>query len=101
MDNKQDYMQQALQARQQASGKAPGVHQLRKNGRVLATTAFACIGGFLYGYNQGVFSGLLTMPAFADRMGPIFDSPTVKGWLTSILELGAWFGGLYSGFVAK
>lgn len=24
-----------------------------------------------------------------------------KGWLTSILELGAWFGTLFSGFVAE
>jgi MFS family permease len=29
------------------------------------------------------------------------DNPTQKGWLTAILELGAWFGALFSGFVAE
>lgn len=28
-------------------------------------------------------------------------NPTQKGWLTAILELGAWFGALLSGFVAE
>lgn len=28
-------------------------------------------------------------------------NPTQKGWLTSILELGAWIGALLSGFVAE
>ena len=27
--------------------------------------------------------------------------PTLKGWLTSILELGAWFGTLCAGFIAE
>jgi len=29
------------------------------------------------------------------------DNPTQKGWLTAILELGAWFGAVMSGFVAE
>lgn len=29
------------------------------------------------------------------------DDPTQKGWLTAILELGAWFGAVMSGFVAE
>lgn len=29
------------------------------------------------------------------------DNSTKMGWLTSILELGAWFGTLYSGFLAE
>lgn len=29
------------------------------------------------------------------------DNPTQKGWLTAILELGAWFGAVLSGFVAE
>lgn len=62
---------------------------------------FACIGGLLYGYNQGVFSGLLTMTSFGDHMGEYVTNSTKKGWLTSILELGAWTGTLYSGFLAE
>lgn len=29
------------------------------------------------------------------------DNPTQKGWLTAILELGAWLGAILSGFVAE
>ena len=34
-------------------------------------------------------------------MGPWVDDQTKKGWLTSIFELGAWVGCLYSGFIAE
>ena len=34
-------------------------------------------------------------------MGVYVTDQTKKGWLTSILELGAWFGTLYSGFLAE
>jgi MFS family permease len=45
------------------------------------------------------------MPSFQRHMGN-YDSnnpadQTRKGWLTSILELGAWFGTLLSGFLAE
>lgn len=41
------------------------------------------------------------MPAFGDHMGEYVVDQTKKGWLTSILELGAWVGTLYSGFLAE
>lgn len=34
-------------------------------------------------------------------MGVYTSDQTKKGWLTSILELGAWVGCLYSGFLAE
>lgn len=34
-------------------------------------------------------------------MGDHITNQTKKGWLTSILELGAWFGTLVSGFIAE
>ena len=34
-------------------------------------------------------------------MGTWVTDQTKKGWLTSIFELGAWFGCLYSGFFAE
>jgi MFS family permease len=82
-----------------------GPAALLKNGRVFLIAMFACIGGLLYGYNQGVFSGVLTMPSFQSHMGD-YDSTLAadqsrKGWLTSILELGAWIGTLLSGFLAE
>ena len=62
-----------------------GPAALVKNIRVFGIAAFACIGnclipdeqdtnltvigGLLYGYNQGVFSGVLTMPNFGYHMG--------------------------------
>lgn len=80
---------------------ATGPMGLIKNIRVFGICLFACLGGLLYGYNQGIFSGVLTMTSFGDYMGGYVNDPTQKGWLTSILELGAWFGTLFSGFLAE
>ncbi|KAK5945521.1 hypothetical protein PMZ80_002726 [Knufia obscura] len=91
----------ALQHRLELAGKRSGFALLFANARVFGITCFACIGGLLYGYNQGVFSGILTMPAFERHMGEYVANQTKKGWLTSILELGAWTGTLYSGFLAE
>ncbi|KAL7893360.1 general substrate transporter [Trichoderma sp. SZMC 28014] len=95
----------ALNRRQALMGNS-GARALVKNFRVFSLAAFACIGGVLYGYNQGMFSGVLAMPSFKQHMGA-YDpldanaSQTKKGWLTAILELGAWFGTLFSGFMAE
>lgn len=48
----------ALQRRLALVGK-PGPKAILRNFRVFGITSFACIGGLLYGYNQGVFSGVL------------------------------------------
>ncbi|KAJ2902814.1 hypothetical protein MKZ38_000095 [Zalerion maritima] len=95
----------ALQRRQGLMG-ASGPSALVKNFKVFRIAAFACIGGVLYGYNQGMFSGVLAMPSFKEHMAeydPFDDDAdqTKKGWLTAILELGAWVGTLLSGFFAE
>jgi MFS family permease len=41
------------------------------------------------------------MSNFKQHMGVYITDGTKKGWLTSILELGAWTGTLYSGFLAE
>ncbi|KAK0104311.1 hypothetical protein ONS96_005397 [Cadophora gregata f. sp. sojae] len=91
--------------RRQALMGSSGPAALIKNSRVFMIAMFACIGGLLYGYNQGVFSGILVMSAFKKHMGVYAsDLPqhqSKKGWLTSILELGAWLGALLSGFMAE
>ncbi|KAK4636496.1 putative quinate permease [Fulvia fulva] len=92
--------QAALQRRQALQGRA-GPAALVRNARVFGIACFACLGGLLYGYNQGVFSGVLTMTSFNDHMGVWTRDQTKKGWLTAILELGAWVGCLYSGFLAE
>ncbi|KAK3346626.1 putative hexose transport-related protein [Lasiosphaeria hispida] len=95
----------ALHKRQALMGKS-GPSALIKNFKVFSIACFACIGGVLYGYNQGMFSGVLAMPSFQKHMGeydpldPQADQ-TKKGWLTAILELGAWIGTLLSGFLAE
>ena len=57
----------AALTRRQALMGASGARALLKNFRVFSIAAFACIGGVLYGYNQGMFSGVLAMPAFQQR----------------------------------
>jgi len=90
----------ALQ-RRLALTRPTGPAALVANIRVFGIAAFACLGGLLYGYNQGVFSGVLTMNNFGQHMGEYVVDSTKKGWLTSILELGAWFGALFAGFIAE
>ncbi|KAF2110347.1 general substrate transporter [Lophiotrema nucula] len=98
----------AAAARRQALSTKAGPMALLKNLRVFGIACFACLGGLLYGYNQGVFSGVLTMTSFKEHMGNyIEDEATLtwnsskQGWLVSILELGAWLGTMYSGFLAE
>lgn len=91
----------ALQRRLELTRTQGGPAALVQNVRVFLIALFACIGGLLYGYNQGVFSGVLTMTSFNAHMGVYTSDQTKKGWLTSILELGAWTGTLYSGFLAE
>ncbi|KAH7110903.1 general substrate transporter [Dendryphion nanum] len=91
---------EALKRRQALMG-ASGARALVRNWKVFRIAAFACIGGVLYGYNQGMFSGILAMPSFGQHTDGYIENPTQKGWLTSILELGAWFGALNSGFIAE
>jgi len=40
------------------------------------------------------------MSSFNHRMVPAVDHPGTKGWLVAILELGAWFGVLMTGYFA-
>jgi len=90
----------ALKRRQALMGQS-GPRALVKNRKVFSIALFACLGGVLYGYNQGMFSGILAMPSFGKQTDGYIDNPSQKGWLTAILELGAWFGAVMSGFLAE
>jgi hypothetical protein len=57
----------AALARRQALTGASGPRALVTNFKVFTIALFACLGGFVYGYNQGVFSGILTMTSFGNR----------------------------------
>lgn len=56
----------ALERREAMMG-ASGPRAILKNFKVFRVALFACIGGILYGYNQGMFSGVLAMPSFQRR----------------------------------
>ncbi|KAH8831501.1 general substrate transporter [Flagelloscypha sp. PMI_526] len=88
----------ALQRRKElgASVKS-GAAGLIQNRQVFAITVFASLGGLLYGYNQGVFSSVLAMYSFKQRMASDVLDPDKQGWMVAILELGAWFGALCTG----
>ncbi|KAL0954486.1 hypothetical protein HGRIS_003454 [Hohenbuehelia grisea] len=95
-DTSVSYAAERRKALAGASGWAGLVH----NRRVLAISIFASLGGLLYGYNQGVFSGVLGMESFNQRMSSATSQSGTKGWLVAILELGAWFGVLVTGYLA-
>ena len=88
-------------ARRTALSGPSGPRGLIENGRVFGIACFACLGGLLYGYNQGVFSGVLAMHSFGTHMGDAVTNASKKGWLTAIFELGAWSGTLYSPIIAE
>ncbi|KAK9759832.1 hypothetical protein K7432_016737, partial [Basidiobolus ranarum] len=54
---------------------------------VYVASAAAAIGGFLFGYDTGVISGVLVMDRFKDRFG-YADKPALEGFITSSLTLG-------------
>lgn len=65
----------ALNRRKALMGDS-GPMALVQNFRVFGIACFACIGGLLYGYNQGVFSGVLTMNNFMDRKHQVYPLTT-------------------------
>ncbi|KAK2772486.1 MFS sugar transporter [Colletotrichum kahawae] len=73
---------------------------LRENPYVFGLSAFASLGGLLFGYDQGVVSGVMTMESFAATFPRIAIDSTFKGWFVSTLLLFAWFGSLVNGPVA-
>ncbi|KAL8934645.1 MAG: hypothetical protein Q9216_005798 [Gyalolechia sp. 2 TL-2023] len=83
-----------LKLRQQLTG-ASGPMALVKNMRVFGIACFACLGGIALPFQE------LDTNFFELDMGDWVGNATKKGWLTSIFELGAWFGCLYSGFLAE
>ncbi|KAG7666149.1 uncharacterized protein J8A68_000307 [[Candida] subhashii] len=89
------------QRRLQLAGKS-GLSGLAANKKSMFIAIFASLGGLVYGYNQGMFGQVSSMPSFekASGVGTIQDNPILQGLLTSILELGAWIGVLMNGFVA-
>jgi hypothetical protein len=74
-----EFYDAALQRRQALMG-ASGARALWKNFKVFRIAAFACIGGVLYGYNQGMFSGVLAMPSFKEREFCLDSAGVGRAW---------------------
>lgn len=61
---------------------------------VFAILTFGCIGGFLFGIDQGLLSALLRMESFGAQFPRVYMDPDYKGWCVSAFLLSAWFGAL-------
>lgn len=81
--------------------RASGLGGIAGNGYVIGAAVFASMGGFLFGYDQGVMSNLLTTENFGSQFPRIFSDADIKGWIVGILQLGAWVGALMNGPIAQ
>ncbi|KAI9371718.1 general substrate transporter [Aspergillus egyptiacus] len=93
---------QDLSAKRAQFAGPSGIRGIIHNGKTTAIATFAALGGFVYGYNQGMFGQILTMHSFTARMEPWYSGTTGtrQALLTAILELGAWIGALANGYLA-
>ncbi|KAL5526296.1 hypothetical protein ACEPAF_8019 [Sanghuangporus sanghuang] len=66
----------------------------------MRTLAIKSVARYQATTRSGVFSGVLGMYTFEQRMGSAVSDTGKKGWLVAILELGAWFGVLCTGYLA-
>ncbi|KAK6076506.1 D-xylose-proton symporter (hexose transporter) [Seiridium cupressi] len=95
-----------MAAQQSTEGHAGGSsgkgvwRELRENPHILGLSTFASLGGFLFGYDQGVVSGVLTMESFAAKFPRVYLDSNFKGWFVSTLLLVAWLGSLINGPLA-
>lgn len=74
---------------------------LRENPKVLFIAFFASLGGFEYGYQQGVLGQSLVMTRFTENFPSVVESSSATGWLTSILQLGGILGSLSAGVLGE
>ncbi|EEU34676.1 hypothetical protein Neosp_009288 [[Neocosmospora] mangrovei] len=74
---------------------------LRENPKVLFIAFFASLGGFEYGYQQGVLGQSLVMTRFTENFPSVVQSSSATGWLTSILQLGGILGSLSAGVLGE
>ncbi|AFR95554.1 monosaccharide transporter [Cryptococcus neoformans C23] len=82
-----------------------GLKDIFSSGLVLIAAFSTCMGGLLFGFDQGILSIVLTMSQFLGQF-PDVDAKVSssaafnKGIMTALLELGAFIGALQAGFVA-
>jgi len=94
-----------------------GIKGLVQEPYLFSLACFASIGGVLFGYDQGVISGVLVMSSFvslpgfpasahleraadvhqADLFPSLAHDAGLQGWMVSVLTLGAMFGAFVNG----
>ncbi|TLS26656.1 hypothetical protein PpBr36_04035 [Pyricularia pennisetigena] len=67
------------------------------SGRPLATavSTVATTGFLLFGYDQGVMSGIISAPAFNKFFPETDHNPTMQGFVTAIYEIGCLLGAMF------
>ncbi|KAK9464622.1 general substrate transporter [Lipomyces arxii] len=68
--------------------------------KILCFSLFASLGGFLFGYDQGVISGVLVMTNFEQRFPRVGGNGDLQGWVVSIMQLGACLGSIVNSPIA-
>ncbi|KAL8713733.1 MAG: hypothetical protein Q9220_002259 [cf. Caloplaca sp. 1 TL-2023] len=61
----------------------------------LAVSTVATTGFVLFGYDQGVMSGIITSPVFNDLFSATKDNSTMQAFVTAIYEVGCLFGAIF------
>ncbi|QDS67451.1 hypothetical protein FKW77_000590 [Venturia effusa] len=77
-----------------------GYKGLIKEPYIFGLSCFASIGGLLFGYDQGVISGVLVMNSFGRIFPTLANDPDLQGWMVSVLTLGCVFGAFANGPIA-
>ncbi|KAG6002654.1 hypothetical protein E4U21_002914 [Claviceps maximensis] len=79
------------------SGHSGSIHGLTGKALIYFTSIFVSLGVFLFGYDQGVMSGIITGPYFIDYFN--HPSKAEVGTMVAILEIGAFISSLVVGRV--
>ncbi|KAK8076084.1 general substrate transporter [Apiospora phragmitis] len=61
----------------------------------LMVSTIATCGFLLFGYDQGVMSGIISAPAFNNMFEATRDNATMQGFVTAIYEIGCLFGAVF------
>ncbi|TQV95040.1 sugar porter (SP) family MFS transporter [Cordyceps javanica] len=77
------------------AGRTGGLHGLTGKPLLYFTSIFVSLGVFLFGYDQGVMSGIITGPYFIDYFN--HPSKAAVGTMVAILEIGALISSLIVG----
>lgn len=99
--NKNTAMVMTSDAKRVVAGKKSIWDSIRSNPKLVFIAFFASLGGFEYGYQEGVLGQSLVMARFVNNFPSVVQSSSATGWLTSILQLGGIIGSLSAGVLGE